>query len=195
MIVARCNFGPPPPHLEKDKFVDLSQSYVVCLLRNWQILGHYDLSWCSGHLWCYAPVSRRNSVDENYLSDWGKTQLAELKLQALANPALEILDDETPEEIDDWQGDNAFVLSTNFLDEMSPLVSLTRSFPVALYCLPISDQDREDAYSWAGEYETTRFLEFPFSCDSCRLVSHHPHSFDSPTRSRIGRWQPARKKE
>ncbi len=269
MIVSRCNFGPLPTALEKGKFEDLVQVFAISLLKNWQILGHYDLAWNEGSLWCYAPLSRRNSFKETYLSNWGKSTFSELVANSV-QPSWEILDDEAAEEIADWQREKEFVLFTHFLDESSPLVSLTSSHPIALYSLPISDATREEAYSWAIEYREfdskfmstftslelacyrqlaevnsavsakgrelcsiiekaskiptyyylhrywgsmqeltlgrpcpgcgrdwmihtvdshNGFYDFCFRCSSCRLVSHHPKTFDEPARARIGKWK------
>lgn len=152
MIFARCNFGKCPDTLDKDNFEDLVHEYFAALLHNWQVLDHYDLAWQDDELLVYAPISRRDATADYYHSSMGQMALDKLNDLTKFIPAWEILDNQSIEEIDNFEDTKSLVLFTTFLEIKSPLVSLDTKKSVALCALDISEKLRNDIYFWNDRY-------------------------------------------
>ncbi|HEY9731615.1 MAG TPA: DUF2310 family Zn-ribbon-containing protein [Drouetiella sp.] len=173
MIVAKAEIGSCPDGVTKDQCENLARTYMVALLKNWQILSDYQLAWNDGRLSCFTSLSRRDSFKPEFSSEWGNEALSNLIDAGFSQPVWTVLDNETEEELDGLQGSKALVLFTHFLDKQSPLMSIPVSCPIALYTLLITDSEREDLYSWASQYRSIDKIEM--GTHEQQLLEHlHP---------------------
>jgi predicted nucleic acid-binding Zn ribbon protein len=154
MIVAQISFGLCPNHLDREQFEDLVESYMAALLRNWQILHDYILTWQDGKLSSFSCVSRRDALNPAFLSGFGRAALAALA-EANCVPKWQLLDNESFEELDAWDKTTTFVLFTHHLFKNSPLICLNSHAPIALYKVPISDLIRDRIYVWVHKYQNS----------------------------------------
>ena len=135
-----------------DVLENIVEGYLVTLLRNGQIYGDHVLGWSAGNLVVYVYIAQPNSLEEQYHSQWGKSNLDSLIKSFGQPPKCQIIDDCAPKPSPSWKLSTSFYLFTHAFDNTSPLCCGDTSSAIPIYMLPISDQTRDDLYGWARSY-------------------------------------------
>lgn len=138
---------------QRESLTDAAEAYLGSLLRNGQIHGDYLLAWSKAQLIGYTRVARPDSFAKRYHSQWGVLSLNKL-IEAFGHtPQWQIIDNDVPKRFSSWRRSSSFYLFTHAFDVASPVCCGDSGLPIPAYLLPISDQDREDLYFWAGSYK------------------------------------------
>jgi predicted nucleic acid-binding Zn ribbon protein len=138
-------------HRESLKYV--AEDYLASLIWNGQIYGDCLLAWSDAQLIGYTRVARPDSFARRYHSQWGVSALKKLIGALGCDPQWRIIDDDVPKRFPAWRRSSSFYLFTHAFDDASPVCCGDSGEPIPVYLLPISDQDRQDLYSWAGSYK------------------------------------------
>jgi predicted nucleic acid-binding Zn ribbon protein len=154
MFLVQITFGPgDSDSSRRESLSDAAEGYLASLLHNGQIYGDYLLAWSNAQLVCYTRIERPDSLASHYHSKWGVSELNKIIEAFGRDPEWRIIDDEVPSSFPDWRSSSSFYLRTHVSLIGSPLCCGDSGEPVPVYPLPISDQDRQDLYSWAGSYK------------------------------------------
>ena len=154
MFLVQITFGPGDSDGDQcESLRDAAETYLCSLLRNGQIHGDYLLAWSNAQLIGYTRVARPDSFAKGYHSQCGVADLNKLIEAFGRDPQWWIIDDDVPERFPDWHDSSTLYLFTHAFDDASPICCGDSGEPIPVYLLPISDQDRQGLYSWAGSYK------------------------------------------
>ena len=137
----------------RESLRDAAETYLITLCRNGQIHGDFLLAWSNRRLIGYARVARPDAFAGRYHTQWSVSALNTLKEAFGREPEWQIIEDGVPKRFPSWRRSSSFYLFTHAFNDASPVRCGDSGSPIPLYLLPISDQDREDLYSWAGMYK------------------------------------------
>ncbi|MBZ5552092.1 MAG: Zn-ribbon-containing protein [Acidobacteriia bacterium] len=136
----------------RESLRDVAEEYLACLLRNGQIYGEYLIAWSNAQLVCFTYLARPNSIQKQYHSKWGLTALKKVLEEFGENPGVQMIEENIPRSFSPWRRSSTLYLFTHALHVGSPVHCGDSGSAVPVYELPISDQDREELFSWAGLY-------------------------------------------
>lgn len=151
MLLARVSFIPHHDH-EEAELVAVAEAYLGSMLKHGQICGEYVKGWSDGALQAYVRLSHRTAAHHKYLSDWGRRNLAAVKLQYGAEPVWEILDDDVSVRIPTWKSATSLYLFTHVMTADSPVRHGDRGSALPVHLLPLNDRLREDIFFWNRSY-------------------------------------------
>lgn len=154
MFLAQITFGPcDSDSSQRESLRDAAEGYLASLLWNGQIHGDCLLAWSNAQLIGYTRVARPDSFAKRHHSQWGVSALNKLIEAFGRDPQWRIIDDDVPKRFPAWRRSSSFYLFTHAFNEASPVCCGDSGESIPVYLLPISDQDRQDLYSWSGSYK------------------------------------------
>lgn len=160
-MILQANFGSCPTDKDRQGFQDTAEWLLSALYRNFQ-LGEYMIGWQNGQLIATCESNWPDSVGEQYLSEWGREQLANLRREFESVPTWKFWDIEDAEKVGDWRSTGSLILSTSYLNKpQSPLLCGDSGYRIPPYKLPLSDLFRDgDLCSWQFAYRSVDAIWF-----------------------------------
>jgi predicted nucleic acid-binding Zn ribbon protein len=153
-MILQANFGSCPTDKDRQGFQDTAECFLSALYRNFQLREHM-IGWRGGQLVATCETSWRDSVGEQYHSEWGREQLTRLSVEFESVPTWQSWDTEDAEEDGDWQSSETLILSTSYLNKpQSPLLCGDSGCRISPYKLLLTDLFRDGLCSWQFAYQS-----------------------------------------
>lgn len=156
MLIAKVTFPiKQSKSFDQKKYIGMIEDYLSALSLNGQIWGEYQLGMMNGVPESYVTVPEKNSIMPRYTSSHGKSLRNKLKEQCGIYPIWSFLTDDEELPWKNWNKSAFLFLSTNFLDNSSPVAMPHKDSgtSVPLYLIPVEDDVREYISRWSYSYQ------------------------------------------
>ncbi|MBI4750225.1 MAG: DUF2310 family Zn-ribbon-containing protein [Acidobacteria bacterium] len=152
MYLARVTFGFPSPSDDLAEVDDLVTAYLVSLRKNGQICGDFLHALCPDGFVAYTKLARPDAASRGYHSESGLEYLTHVISTFGKGPTWKFLENEVPMTFHDFRTSSFLFLFTSAFDGDSPICCGDTGHRVPTYLVPVTETEREDLFSWAGEY-------------------------------------------
>ncbi len=151
MIFTQISFGPHAKS-QYDDAEFLIHSYLGSLLHNGQIGRHYEIVPWQGQVVAYVNALGLGADRLRSHSCWGKEELKKIEAFFGRSPLWAANEDFPPKYKATWKNAPFLYLMTHFCDDESPLCRGDRNDVIPLFRVPITDQERDNAFYWLTTY-------------------------------------------
>lgn len=184
MYLTDIIFEPLHTDGEQEGFCDAVECYLIGLLKNWQIEGHYTMGWVGGVMRATVNLALPDALNAEFNSEYTLKNLKRLS-ELSQSPRWTVHEDSDREDRRQWQGEKTLYLYTHMFDVYSPICAGSNGRPIPPYLLPLSALQTESIYSWAGSYRCHDDLQI--SCGALEIPGYKEVATPGSELSKAGR--------
>lgn len=177
MLVLIAEYAFLPLSGKRDELVDAVDALFAGLHQNGQIWGDHVAGWVEGARRVTCRVPGCDSLDDRHASAIVRNALASVRALCAEPPQWSVVDDRTGDPRS-WRDEKSLYFFTHVFEQTSPVCAGTDGDPIPLYLLPLSEETREQLFSWMKKYRMYDEVQLdcgPLELDAYRQLAD-PHA-------------------